>query len=477
MRRPEASDVTNLRLPENPDGEPRGPEVTIKVDGRSIRAFEGESLGAAMHAAGITVLSRSIKYHRPRGLFCMVGKCANCLMRVDGEPNVRTCVVPVSDGMKVESQNAFPSARRDVMGVIDKVYPKQFDHHDKFIRPRFMTPVYHGVIRRMAGWGKVTGVKEAPPLPPIRKRTVDAVVAGGGPAGLAAAKAFLAERPGSRLILCEERERVGGELLRNRRGTGLDEPGLELAKRLAADVGAAGGDVIAPGSLIGLYPEGEAVILTPDGLIEARPRVVILATGVYEQPLLFAGNDLPGIMGARAASMMVHHDGVLPGRRAVIAGATAVGAAIAEALVIAGCEVLAVVGPRDGGAFPEGIPADLDARITAARGGSGLESVTITRGDGTTETIPCDTVILAAGEAPRPELMQQAGVAMTWNPDLAAYVPDADEDGGTNVPHVFVCGDAVRPAGPSENMASGERTGRFAARALESIPTVNEVDA
>jgi len=80
--------------------------VEFLFDGKPIKAYEGETIAAALFAAGIRIFSRSFKYHRPRGLFCMSGHCSNCLMRVDGIPNVRTCMEQVRSGMRVESRMA-----------------------------------------------------------------------------------------------------------------------------------------------------------------------------------------------------------------------------------------------------------------------------------------------------------------------------------------------------------------------------------
>src|SRR5687768_6156903 len=86
---------------------------------RTIPAFEGDTVGSALAAAGVTITSRSFKYHRPRGLQCMTGSCPNCLMQIDGIPNVRACTEPVREGMRVERQNAWPSVDRDIHGWLD----------------------------------------------------------------------------------------------------------------------------------------------------------------------------------------------------------------------------------------------------------------------------------------------------------------------------------------------------------------------
>src|SRR5229473_3247811 len=83
--------------------------ITFSFEGRRIAACEGDSVAAALFASGVRIFTRSFKYHRPRGLLCCAGRCPNCLMNVDGAPNVRACVTPVREGMRVQHQNAWPS--------------------------------------------------------------------------------------------------------------------------------------------------------------------------------------------------------------------------------------------------------------------------------------------------------------------------------------------------------------------------------
>jgi predicted molibdopterin-dependent oxidoreductase YjgC len=76
----------------------------IYVNGKPIPAIEGEPIAAALLAVGIRQFRKTPKYRTPRGLFCAIGRCTDCIMTVDGKPNVRTCVTPVKDGMIVETQ-------------------------------------------------------------------------------------------------------------------------------------------------------------------------------------------------------------------------------------------------------------------------------------------------------------------------------------------------------------------------------------
>jgi len=81
-----------------------GRPITLVVDGKPVPAYEGEPVAAALTAAGYRVFHYSTKRHEPRGMFCALGRCTDCIMIVDGQPNVRTCVTPARDGMVIETQ-------------------------------------------------------------------------------------------------------------------------------------------------------------------------------------------------------------------------------------------------------------------------------------------------------------------------------------------------------------------------------------
>src|SRR5712692_10997478 len=138
------------RLPDHPaQFVDRSRRVTLRFLDTPIEAYEGETIAAALYASGQRIFSRSFKYHRPRGLLCVAGRCPNCLMNVDGVPNVRVCVEPARNGAQVRSQNAFPSIERDLLNVFDKVdrlLPVGF-YYKTFIRPRRLWPVYERVLR------------------------------------------------------------------------------------------------------------------------------------------------------------------------------------------------------------------------------------------------------------------------------------------------------------------------------------------
>lgn len=436
-------------MPDGPRVEPgpacaRGEPLAFTFDGRRIEGFEGETVGAAVHAQGERVLMRSIKYHRPRGLFCNAGKCASCLVRVDGVPNVRACVTPAREGMVVETQNSFPSARRDFFAVVDKVYRRNFDYHEKFIRPKLLAPVYNAVVRRMAGFGTLPDLKPLPPRrPPIAKREVDVLVVGAGPAGLSAAVA--AAEGAATVLLVDEQPRAGGSLLLHRDvGDGRD--GAAVADALLQRLADAGGEAMPSSVAFGAYqtdgvgnalaPPGLVAVLAPAGIVEVRARALVAATGYHETPPLFPGNDLPGVMGARAALVLLHRHGVLPGARAVVTTPAGLGRRAAEDLAKAGVDVLGVVGE---GAWK-------GARIVEASGSTSVREVTL-EADGRRWTERVDLVVSAGDETPRFELLQQCGLRTPR---------DA-------VPGVLPAGDVRGARAPLDALADGARAGEAAA--------------
>ncbi|MGD0509705.1 MAG: 2Fe-2S iron-sulfur cluster-binding protein, partial [Terriglobales bacterium] len=128
--------------------------ITFEFDGKTVNARPGDTVASALYRAGQRIFSRSFKYHRPRGLLCLAGKCPNCLMNVDGAPNVRTCMTPVRAGMRVTHQNAYPSLEKDCLAVVqhfDWLMPVGW-YYKTMTDPR----VWHAAepfVRKIAGLG------------------------------------------------------------------------------------------------------------------------------------------------------------------------------------------------------------------------------------------------------------------------------------------------------------------------------------
>ena len=191
----------------------RGSEVEFQFDGKKVTAFQGDTVASALHASGVSTFSRGFKYHRPRGLLCCAGRCPNCLVDVDGVPNVRACTKPVKPGMRVRPQNAWPSLNWDFLSVLDRLgwlMPVGF-YYKALHRPRLLWRLARNVIRRVGGLGKID-IDDVPENHwQHRNYHADVAVIGGGPAGMAAALA--AQEYGANVTLIDDQPRPGGHLL------------------------------------------------------------------------------------------------------------------------------------------------------------------------------------------------------------------------------------------------------------------------
>jgi sarcosine oxidase, subunit alpha len=388
--------------------------IRFRFERRTIWAFEGDTVGSALSAAGVTITSRSFKYHRPRGLHCMTGSCPNCLMQIDGIPNVRACTEPVREGMRVERQNAWPSVDRDIHGWLNTfsfMMPPGF-YYKIFQRPRWAWPLVEPFIRSKAGLGTV------PHEPDHRRRRrlnlhPDVLVIGAGAAGLAAAAE--AAKAGATVVLLEQGREAGGHLLGDASGTlraGLVGRALESGVRILADTAA-----------FGVFGGALVVAAGPDALYRIRAKHVIFATGAVEQSAVFPGNDLPGVMMSSGVELLLHRFGVLPGRRAVVLTADNAGYSTAWALKDGGAEVT-VVDLRSEGGWPEGFPVISGSAIVSAHGRRRVNSVTVGRpGSASGQKVSCDLIVMACVQVPSTNLLAQAGARLAFDEAMQAFMP------------------------------------------------------
>ncbi len=390
---------------------------SLEFEGRAV-AFEPEdTVASALYRDGLRTFSRSLKYHRRRGLYCGNGDCPNCLMTVDGQPAVHTCTTPCDEGMRVERAGGWPSADRDLLHATDSLHrlmPVGF-YYKTFIRPRFAWPVAERVIRRATGLGTLPSTRAAARAV-VRHEHVDVLVIGAGIAGLEAASDAVAS--GS-VLVCDE-GRIGHAV--------APGPTLDRIRALEGHVRALDAvSALESHTALGVY-EGLLVPLAGDGeLVHVHPTQVIVATGAAETHGVFPGNDLPGVMLGRAAAALAGVHGVRPGRRAVVVVRTEEGVHHLHTLVDAGVEVVAtVVTASLVGRLPDAGVGEVvvDGEVHEARGGSSLRSVVLRR-DGRGKRFDCDLLALSLGLAPRDGLSRMAlpGEAVTVVGDAAAEPP------------------------------------------------------
>ncbi|MGZ4430169.1 MAG: 2Fe-2S iron-sulfur cluster-binding protein [Gaiellales bacterium] len=402
--------------------------VSFTWEGQPVSGFAGDTVASALYAGGTRVFSRSFKYHRRRGLLCCAGQCPNCLVEVDGEPTVRACVTPIEDGMQVSHINAWPSLERDFLHMVGRLTPgfgmQVGFYYKTFIHPRRAWPLYEKFLRSAAGLGK---------LDPDHRRTdrfekvhrhVDVLVIGGGQAGLQAAAE--AAEAGRHVALVDEGLALGGRL------AWAGPAATARLARLVDRAHTAGVEILQPAFAGGLY-EGHLVpVFQGRTMYRFRAAELVLATGSIEQPLVFANNDLPGVMLGGAARRLVNQFRIMPGEQAVVLTSSDEGIDAALDLADGGVHVVAVADSRpDAGSErleDAGIEHLTGFLPVQARGTKHVSGVVVRR-DGERRSLPCDLLLMAGGSVGQTSLLSQGGGGVRYDRAQRRYVPDALPDG------------------------------------------------
>jgi sarcosine oxidase, subunit alpha len=432
----------------------RSQRLRFEFDGQSYEGVGGDTLASALLANGVHLTGRSFKYHRPRGILAAGSEEPNALVTIVRDaaritPNLRATQVELYDGLIAESQNRWPSLQRDIGRINDWLstfFPAGF-YYKTFMWPRkAWKALYEPVIRRAAGLGRAP-VHADPDRYAQRYAHCDVLVVGAGPAGIAAALA--AADGGARVMLCDEAGEFGGSLLSDtasvidgRSAVAWVEQSISaLAKNnrvtLLARTTAFG---YFPHNLIGLNQRLTDHLARPaqhqprERLWQVRARSVVLATGAIERPLVFPGNDRPGILLASAGHTYLNRYGVRVGTRVVVvtSGDDAYQAALD--LKAAGVDVAAIADLRSevAGALPEaarraGIEVVPDSTVLGTEGDLRITAINLGRvQNGAVQSgrsIACDAVLMSGGYTPSVHLFSQSRGRLTWNPDLNAFVP------------------------------------------------------
>ncbi|MDQ0329283.1 sarcosine oxidase subunit alpha [Mesorhizobium sp. YL-MeA3-2017] len=422
----------------------RAKPLSFSFDGKIMAGFAGDTLASALVANGVKLVARSFKYHRPRGILTAGAEEPNALVELRSgarrEANTRATTTELYDGLIAESQNRWPSLRHDVMAVnslLSPIFVAGF-YYKTFMWPaKFWEKLYEPAIRRAAGLGKAS--KEADPDHYEKAWAhCDVLVVGSGPAGLAAALA--AGRTGARVILAEEDNRLGGRLLSD--GGEIDgKPASDwLAGALREIESLANVRIMARTAVFGVYDGGtygalERVndhVATPPAY-QPRQRLwrivakrAVVAAGAIERPIVFPGNDRPGVMMASAVRSYINRFAAMPGRRVALFTNNDDGWRTAEAVRRAGGIVTAVIDSRGDGSKAQREP---DTRLLAGvvsevHGGvDGVRSIVVRDTNGRTQQIEADCLAMSGGWNPNVALSSFHRGRPVWRDDIAAFVP------------------------------------------------------
>lgn len=420
----------------------KGEEITIYYEGEPITAHEGETIASALYDNGIKEFRKSGEKNRSRGFFCSIGKCSSCLMKVDGIPNVKTCITMAKEGMELEEQKGFPEL------------------------PERKDKVNYGQIKS--------------------SRT-EITVIGGGPAGLKAA--LTAARAGADITIVDENPLLGGQLIKQTHkffGSAEEEAGtrgIKIGKELVSQVEEHENiNSMLRTSAVGIYDDSIGVYTNMKEFEEIKTDKIIVASGASEKMITFPNNDLPGVYGAGGIQTLMNVYGVKPGNEVLMVGAGNVGLIVAYQLLQAGVNVKAIIEAQGkiGGYYVHaakvrrfGVPILTNHTVKKVKGGSEVKKVLVSELDenwefvqGSEKEFSVDTVALAVGLSPSYKLLNQAGCEIRYVPSLGGYVPVRDDNMRTTVEDIYVAGDVSGIEEATTAMLEGEISGASAALSI-----------
>jgi pyruvate/2-oxoglutarate dehydrogenase complex dihydrolipoamide dehydrogenase (E3) component len=415
---------------------------------RAVAVHPGQTVAAALTGAGIRDF-RTTRRGPPRGMFCGMGVCQDCLVEVDGTPNTRACVTRAVPGMALRQQN-FPGEAR----LPDGVVPPPDDG----------------------------------PLP--TPEAVDLLILGGGAGGMSAAIA--ARRCGLDVMLVEERPKLGGQYFKQP----ADAPSLDAQQAegaaLAIAAEASGARILRGAELWGAFDVDRLAVFDGCRTRLVAPRAVIVAAGAYERPHVAPGWTLPGVMTVGAAQTLWRTYRTLPGRRVLIAGNGPLNMQVACELAEAGAEVVALAeaAPSPRRRWRDALDMAVADPALAAKGARYLATLArrripllystvlrrvardgglraTLRGPSSERDFSADVVLLGAGFLPSHEVLRALGAEIRHDAQRGQFVPIRDADAMTTVPGLYAIGDcaglggapAAREEGIIAAVAAGGRLG------------------
>ena len=434
----------------------RGKEITISVDGKPLRAFEGETIGAVLAAAGIREIRRDPHHKDPRGLYCCMGSCHGCLVTVDGQANVRACVTPVQAGQNI--------SLHDGLGKVDMDSPGPAG----------------------ARW--------------VRQQVTVAII-GGGPAGLSAAIA--AAKMGAQVLVIDENLLAGGQIYRQLPASyqvkdplvlGIDyADGQDLLQKVA---NLSDRITIWTDALVwSVFDSRQLAIARGHELVLLDAQAIIVATGAYERPVPVAGWTLPGVMTAGGAQVLIKSQRIRPGNRVLLAGTGPLQLVVANQMLDAGMDVVAVAESASTLSAwrylpdlihqPGLIKQGLDYMLRLKKAGVQMMRSYVLQGiegdqraqravlgkvdaqcrsiPGYTKTFEVDTVCIGYGLIPCLWLTSMLGCRHQYDPIVGTWAPYFDENMQTDQSGVFVAGDGAGIAGVLVAKSEGAIAGFYAA--------------
>ncbi|SFG22350.1 sarcosine oxidase subunit alpha [Neptunomonas qingdaonensis] len=435
----------------------RSKPLTFTYNGKQYKGYQGDTLASAILANGIDVVSRSFKYSRPRGIVAAGAEEPNAILQLGASeatqvPNVRATQQELFNGLVSQATNGWPNVDTDVMSIIGKVGGKMMPpgfYYKTFMFPESLWNTYESLIRKAAGMGR-SPLENDPDFYDNVNQHCDVLIVGAGPAGLAAA--LTVARSGARVILADEQNEFGGNLLSTKET--LDgQPASAWVNAVTKELRSYDDVMLLPRSTVNGYHDHNFVTIherctdhlsdiapvnqARQRLHRVRAKWVVLATGAHERPLVYSNNDVPGCMVSGAVSTYINRYGVVPGNALVVTTTNDYGYQSALDWHDAGRKVVAVVdtranpvGERIEAARQRGIKIITGSAVIEVQGSkrvSGVSVATISadgnKVTGSVTKLGADTVATSGGWSPVIHLSSHTGSRPIWNDEIVGFVP------------------------------------------------------
>ena len=425
----------------------RDTPLPFTFDGRAMQGFAGDTLASALLANGVDVVARSFKYGRPRGIVGHGAEEPNAIVTVGrgaaGVPNLRATQVELYAGLEAHRCRETPYQR--FAAALAGFLPAGF-YYKTFMGSKRLWAAAEHCLRQTTGLGSIPAGSD-PDSYQIVNQHCDVLVAGAGPAGLMAALA--AARAGARVVLADEQNELGGSLLDRALPIGGVDAGQWLAAALD-ELRAHQEVLMLPRSTVFGYHDHNLLTVLErcsdhlgpvassgprQRLHRVRAKQTVLATGALERPLVFSGNDIPGVMLASSIAAYVNRYAVAPGQRLLLCTCNDSAYRVAFDWQSAGREVAAIVDSRVPGALAQraqaaGMPVWAGHAVIEAVGGKRVQGALVAplNAEGTQLTGPprrveCDLIATSGGRNPTLHLSSQAGAKPVWSDESLAFVP------------------------------------------------------
>jgi sarcosine oxidase subunit alpha len=436
--------------------------VTFTFDGKSYRGFEGDTVASALLANGVHLMGRSFKYHRPRGVLTAGSEEPNALIGTQRpgadnsrfEPNTRATTQEIYDGLITTSQNKWPSLSFDMGAINDRLYMlfSAGFYYKTFMWPKsFWDKLYEPVIRASAGLG-VSPTKVDPDIYASRYLHCDVLIVGSGAAGIAAA--MQAAKSGADVVLVDEQSELGGSLL-SEESIEIDGESSSAWLKVSLDQLRAMDNVrlMSRTTAIGYYHQNMVALAekltdhladVPENsprerMWRVRAKQVILAQGAIERPLVFDGNDRPGVMLAGAGQHYLNRYGVMVGKSPAVLTSHDSAWYAAFDYKDAGANVVAIVDTRSevdaeliDQARARGIEVLVGHTATATSGRLRIKSVSVNpvaHGNvGASLVLNCDALLMCGGWTPSLHLFSHTKGSLKWDEEARVFLPDQSNE-------------------------------------------------